>query len=515
MENKKPLAKCLAVLGTGSDVGKSVVVTALCRIFSNLGARVAPFKAQNMSNNSFVTLTGGEMGRAQIVQAEAARVEPQVDMNPVLLKPSSDIGSQVVLHGQPIGNREAKEYFRDTRDLFEQALISLERLRRSYDFIIIEGAGSCAEMNLRDRDFVNFRTAHAAQAPVILVADIDRGGVFAQIIGTVDLLLEEDRQQVKGFIINRFRGDPALFEDGIKYIEKRTGLPVLGLIPYFRHIEIDSEDGLPLEIVIDPPFEPAPARINIAVLRLPHISNFTDFFPLEREFLVNLHYLAKPRRLHGYHIVLIPGTKNVRWDMEWLRENGWDHLLSEYIETGGEIGGICGGYQMLGQVIRDPHGIEGTPGETLGLSLLNTVTTLQPKKILCRSSGVWNENGELVEGYEIHMGITARPEKMRAPIRVKSRNGITVGDYDGAMRVDGKVWGTYFHGLFDTPGFRQAFLKRLRPDLVSDQSNREVGFISAFKDHQYELLADHFQKHLNISRLLDIIGAEDLGIKFP
>jgi len=504
MKNKIQPAKCLAVLGTGSDVGKSVVVTALCRIFNNLGYRVAPFKAQNMSNNSGVTRLGGEMGRAQIVQAEAARLEPHVDMNPVLLKPSSDTGCQVVLHGKPIGNRKANDYFRDTGGLCEKALTSLERLRLAYECIIMEGAGSCAEVNLRDRDFVNFSTAHAAQAPVILVADIDRGGVFAQIIGTLDIISEKDRRLVKGFIINRFRGDSSLFDDGINYIEKRTGLPVLGLIPYFRHIEIDSEDGLPLDIVVDSPAEPRRDRINIAVLRLPHISNFTDFFPLEREPAVNLHYLAKPRSLYGYTIVFLPGTKNVRWDLEWIRETGWNRLLSEYLESGGKTGGICGGYQMLGRIIRDSHGIEGPPGETPGLGLLDTITILQKEKMLNRSSGIWNENGELVEGYEIHMGITAQPEEMTAAIRITSRNSITVDDQDGVISPDGKIWGTYFHGLFDSPGFRRAFLKRLRPDLQPELYEDTIESVSAFKDRQYDLLAEHFQKHLDMPRLLNI-----------
>lgn len=309
-------ARCVAVLGTGSDTGKSITVAAFCRIFSDLGIRVAPFKAQNMSNNSHVTPEAGEMGRAQIVQAEAARIVPHVDMNPVLLKPSTDTGAQVVLQGKPIANREAKEYFADTDYLFGKALESLQRLRAANALIIMEGAGSCAEVNLRPKDFVNFRMAHAADAPVILVADIDRGGVFAQIIGTLELIPEEDRQRVAGIIINRFRGDPDLFKTGLEFIEDRTGLPVLGLIPHFRHIQIDSEDGVPLDAVIDPPAGPEPGKINIGVIRLPHISNFTDFNPFDRDAVVNLHYLARPRSLEGYDAIFLPGTKNGRFDME-------------------------------------------------------------------------------------------------------------------------------------------------------------------------------------------------------
>ncbi|MEJ2111131.1 MAG: cobyric acid synthase, partial [Acidobacteriota bacterium] len=331
-------ARCLSILGTGSDVGKSVVVAALCRIFANRGIRVAPYKAQNMSNNSYVTLSGGEVGRAQVVQAEAARVPVHVDMNPVLLKPSSDTGSQVVVHGKPMGNAEASAYFSNTDFLFGKARESLQRLRSEYEFIVMEGAGSCAEVNLRSRDFVNFRMAHAAEAPVILVADIDRGGVFAQIIGSLDVIPPEDRSRVHGFIINRFRGDPELFRDGIEYIEKRTGIPVLGLIHFYRHIEIDSEDGMPLDVVIDPPVAPQPDRINIAVVRLPHISNFTDFAPLARVPGVSLHYLSKPRQLAGYEVLFLPGSKNVRADLEWMRKVGWDEALRQYHEQGGRLG---------------------------------------------------------------------------------------------------------------------------------------------------------------------------------
>ncbi|MCB1153841.1 cobyric acid synthase, partial [bacterium] len=266
--NEGRLAKCVAVLGTGSDVGKSVAVAALCRLLSDAGLRVAPFKAQNMSNNSWVTYDGGEMGRAQVVQAQAARVEPHVDMNPVLLKPNTDLGAQVVLHGRVLGDREASDYWKDTEALAGEAAASLRRLRERFDVIVIEGAGSCAELNLRDRDFVNFRTAHAADAAVILIGDIDRGGVFAQIIGTLAILPEGDRARVKAFLVNRFRGDARLFDDGLQILEKRTGLPSLGLIPMYRDIDIDAEDALPLDAVLDPPEGPRSGRVNVAVLCL-------------------------------------------------------------------------------------------------------------------------------------------------------------------------------------------------------------------------------------------------------
>ncbi|MCX5847286.1 MAG: cobyric acid synthase [Deltaproteobacteria bacterium] len=507
---KQPKAQCVAVFGTGSDVGKSIVVAALCRIFNDHGIRVAPFKAQNMSNNSYVTPEGGEMGRAQIVQAEAARIAPHVDMNPVLLKPSTDTGAQVVLYGQPLGNREAKEYFSDTHYLYEQALASLQRLRSSYSLIFMEGAGSCAEVNLRPQDFVNFRMAHAADAPVILVADIDRGGVFAQIIGTLNIIPKEDRKRVKGIIINRFRGDADLFKTGIEFIEDKTGLPVLGLIPYFHHIQIDSEDGLPLDFLLDPPFGPEPGKINIGVIRLPHISNFTDFNPFECDTSINLHYLARPRSLHGYDAIFIPGTKNGRFDMEWLGHTGWATSLADFVRHGGHLGGICGGYQLLGKLIRDPYGIEGTPGDTQCLGFLDVETTLHREKILSRSAGVWEQNGENVEGYEIHMGVTERGPDMFPVIRVLTQNGSLSDGFDGAATCDGKVWGTYFHGLFDMPSFRHAFLKTISANYRTGENDCTTVHASDFKDHQYNLLAEHFRAHLDMDKLFKIIGIDDL-----
>ena len=501
-------AKCLAILGTGSDVGKSVVVTALCRIFNDLQVRVAPFKAQNMSNNSFVTPEAGEMGRAQVAQAEAARVKLHVDMNPVLLKPCTDTGAQVVLHGKPIGNSQAADYFADTDYLFREARESLARLCAEYDLVILEGAGSCAEVNLFRRDFVNFRMAEAADAPVVLVADIDRGGVFAQIIGTLEVTPREYRERVRGFIINRFRGDAALFREGIEYLENRTGLPSLGLIPYYRHIEIDSEDGVPLDILIDPPAGPEPGKINIAVLRFPHISNFTDFAPLAREPSVILHYLSRPRPLEGYNAVFLPGSKNVRADLGWLRQEGWDTRFFAYVGRGGRLIGICGGYQMLGRVIRDPEGLEGEPGETKGLGLLDVETTLHREKLLSRSAGVWESNQEPVEGYEIHMGVSDRIGGVPHVIRVTERSGKPVDEVDGAGTPDGRIWGTYFHGIFDLPGFRRFFLGALDPRYRSDAGGETAVTEAEFRDRQYDLLAAHFRKYLDLPKLIEIIGVK-------
>ena len=497
--NNKP-AQCLSVLGTGSDVGKSIVVTALCRIFANQGIRVAPYKAQNMSNNSFVTAQGGEMGRAQVVQAEAARVELHTNMNPVLLKPCTDTGAQVIVHGKVQNTRQARDYFADTTELFAEAHKALNTLRAQYELIIMEGAGSCAEVNLRKRDFVNFRMAHACDAPVILVADIDRGGVFAQIIGSLAIVPPEDRAAVKGIIINRFRGDASLFYEGISYIEAHTHLPVLGLIPYFYHIEIDSEDGMPLDIQIDPPGGPQAGQINIAVIRVPHISNFTDFNPLSRDPAVSLHYLTRTRSFAGYDLVLLPGTKNVRADKQWMSQLGWDQAICAFAAGGGQVGGVCGGYQMLGKTILDPKGIEGKPGQTSGLNLLPLTTTLAKDKVLTRAEGLWCSNGAKVEGYEIHMGLTTSSADLE-PVLQKSD-----GSVDGVRTKDGQIWGTYLHGLFDNNAFRQAFLRELAPDRYRP-SKEDGDTTQMFKDRQYDLLAEHFEKHLDMKKLDKIINA--------
>lgn len=493
--------KSIALLGTGSDVGKSVIVAAICRIYKNRGFDVAPYKAQNMSNNSYVTAEGGEMGRAQVVQAEACRLEPHTDMNPVLLKPNTDLGSQVVVQGHAIGNTQAGEYFKDTSVLFAKAKESLARLKEKHDLIVIEGAGSCAEVNLRSRDFVNFETAHAADAPVILVADIDKGGVFAQIVGSLAVIPERDRQRVAGFIINKFRGDAALFDEGITYLEEKTGLPVLGLIPYYRHIEIDPEDGLPLETVIDPPTRPLPGKINIAALRLPHISNFTDFNPLIRNAAVSFHYLSKPRPLDGYDTLILPGTKNVRFDLQWLRDTGWDAPILEFARNGGKILGVCGGYQMLGKSVQDPHGAEGEPGNTVGFGLLDIETVLEKEKVLSRSQGTLAD-GTAIDGYEIHMGRTTLGTQAKPFVQVSARNQEHLNDSDGATSPDGLICGSYFHGLFDFPDFRNRFLQGIDPNYKIEDAQAAA----EFKQGQYDLLAEHFSEHLDIEKLDAILN---------
>jgi adenosylcobyric acid synthase len=381
-------APCIAVLGTGSDVGKSVVATALCRMFANRGVRVAPFKAQNMSNNSGVTPEGLEMGRAQIVQAEAARVPPHVDMNPVLLKPTSEIGSQIVLSGVAVENSTAAAYHQKKDRLFQEACNALNRLRRDYELIILEGAGSCAEVNLMPHDFVNFRMADYAEAPILLVADIHRGGVFAQIIGTLECLQENQRARIAGFIINRFRGDIQLFNDGVDWIEQKTDKPVFGVLPWYSHIQIEPEDSVVIE---------SPKKVNIkssrhpaiAVIRLPHISNFTDFDPLQALNSLDVYFLEKVQSLNAFKAVILPGSKNTRFDLDWIQASGWAEAISEYVDTGGHVLGICGGYQMMGKTVQDPTGLEGQPGTSKGLGLLPIETVLKAPKTTTLTQFSW------------------------------------------------------------------------------------------------------------------------------
>ena len=500
------LARSLAVFGTASDVGKSVVATALCRHFSDRGVRVAPFKAQNMSNNSGVTSEGAEMGRAQIVQAVAARLEPHVDMNPVLLKPTSDCMSHVVLLGQPWTDCHARDYYQvgDQRPLVRAAESALERLRARYELVVIEGAGSCAEVNLRSHDFVNFPMAHAADAPVVLVADIDRGGVFAQVVGTLDVLPEGDRRRVGGVIINRFRGDVSLFQAGVTYLEQRTGLPVFGVLPFLEQLGIESEDAVPLEMVLDPPIRRSAGdqRAWIAVLRLPHVSNFTDFDPLARHPQVTLHYLSRPRALDDYDLLLLPGTKSVRADLDWLRRLGWTERIASHRERGGRVAGVCGGYQMLGRDIADPQGLEGAPGNTPGLGLLDTQTTFAADKALHRVEGIWTATGAPFRGYEIHLGRTERSGG-QAPVRITRRSGHACDRADGAISSDGRVWGTYVHGLFDEPALVRDLLMSLGTGVTSEGGGAGA---NAHREQRLDALADHFRRHVDTAAIESLLG---------
>ena len=491
-------AACLAVFGTGSDVGKSVVATALCRMFANRGIRVAPFKAQNMSNNSGVTPEGLEMGRAQIVQAEAARIPPHVDMNPILLKPTSEIGSQIVLSGVAIETSTAAAYHQKKDRLFKAACEALDRLRQEYELIVLEGAGSCAEVNLMSNDIVNFRMAEYAGAPILLVADIHRGGVFAQIIGTLECLQQNQRTQVGGFIINRFRGDIQLFEDGVSWIERKTHKPVFGVLPWYSHIQIEPEDSVVIE---------SPKRVNIknsrnpaiAVIRLPHISNFTDFDPLLALNNMEVYFLEKVQDLKAFKAVILPGSKNTRFDLNWIKSQGWEKRLSDYVATGGHVLGICGGYQLMGKTVNDPDGLEGKPGSTEGLGLLPVETILKAPKTTTRTKFIWNDIPGA--GYEIHMGQTTR-DQGRPLFRIVERNNAACKDDDGCISADSRIMGTYLHGLFDNPRVIKCWLEHIN---IKGVNLSDVGGIEA-RDKEYDLLADHFERHVDVESVMELIS---------
>jgi adenosylcobyric acid synthase len=492
-------AACIAILGTGSDVGKSIVTTALCRIFANRGLRVAPFKAQNMSNNSGVTPEGLEMGRAQIVQAEAARIAPHVDMNPVLLKPSSDVGSQVVLNGRVWLEASSKSYFRKSERLFAESCSALDRLQRCYEVVVMEGAGSCAEVNLMANDIVNLKMAAYAKAPVILVADIDRGGVFAQIVGTLGCLIREQQDQIKGFIINRFRGDIDLFKEGVKWIEQKSGKPVFGVLPWFQHFSIEAEDAVVIEKAR--PCIPACSGLPaIAVIKLPHISNFTDFDPLAQLEGLQLSYLNERQPLDGFKAVILPGTKNTCSDLQWLHRTGWADAVRRYAADGGHVLGICGGYQMLGCSVHDPQGVEGIAGSTQGLGLLSVETELRAPKTTTRTDFLWEKiRGR---GYEIHMGHTRLLAEGVPLLIIESRNQVPCHAHDGSIRSDGRVLGSYVHGLFDTPQITRHWLQHI--GLTALKVSQVHGL--AARDAAYDLLAEHTARHIDMDAIHGLLG---------
>ena len=498
--NNSLIAPCIAVFGTGSDVGKSVIAAALCRVFADRGLNVAPYKAQNMSNNSGVTPEGLEMGRAQIVQAEAAGIPPHVDMNPILLKPTSDVGSQVVLLGEAIGNQSAMDYHQKKRRLVTEANGALDRLREKYDLVVMEGAGSCAEVNLMDHDIVNFPMAEYADASVILVGDIHRGGIFSQLVGTMECLPPSFRSRVAGFIINRFRGDLRLFEEGVRWIENKTGLPVFGVLPWYNHIRIDPEDS----VVIERPCSVGPqtdGRPAVAVIRIPHISNFTDFDPLTAVSGLGVHFVQTPQDLSMFKAVILPGSKNTRFDLDWLKTSGWQAQLDAYQKAGGHITGICGGYQMMGLAVHDPGGLEGAPGTTDGLAFLPVETTLKAPKTTTLSHFDWD--GIAGTGYEIHMGQTILKEG-RHLIEVHERNSQPAHDADGCVTENGLAIGTYMHGLFDTPALIAHWLETVG---ISGVDVPDTGGLAA-KMEQYALLAEHFCRYVDMERIARLIKGE-------
>jgi adenosylcobyric acid synthase len=456
-------ARKIMIQGTGSYVGKSVVTAALCRYFRQEGFRVAPFKAQNMSNNSFVTAGGEEIGRAQAFQAQACGVEPTVEMNPILLKPSTETGAQVVVLGKAVRVMSAREYHDHQPGLVDIIRDSLAKLSAQSDIIVIEGAGSPAEINLRTFDIVNMRVAQMASAPVLLVGDINLGGVFASLLGTLELLKEDERALVKAFLINKFRGDVSLLQDGLAFLEARTGKKVLGVLPFLPDLGAPEEDTI-AESKQGRPGTSDNEKLLVQVLHLPRISNSTDFEPLETEPDVELRYLRRPPQCGERFpdLLILPGSKSTVADLTHIRSCGLADYIYRCHEAGISILGICGGYQMLGQQLADPLGVESPIASIEGLGLLNVHTTFEPDKITHPVRATCLDNDEEVVAYEIHMGRTTCVGPHRPVFRVTERLGKPARDVDGVSSENGQVWGTYLHGLFDTPGFRRRTLNRLR-----------------------------------------------------
>jgi adenosylcobyric acid synthase len=504
-----PQAGAVMFCGTASDVGKSVITAGFCRLLLRKGISVAPFKSQNMSLNSCVTPEGGEIGRAQAMQAQACDISPHTDMNPILLKPNSDTGSQVIVQGRAVGNMNVQEY-----DAFKPTLLGtvrdcFERLRQAYEFVVIEGAGSISEINLRHADIANLRIALMARCPVVLVADIDRGGVFAQIVGTIELLEPLERAYIKGIIINKFRGDASILAPGLEFVKSRTGIPVLGVLPWMPDLSLPAEDSVVLgsrSKVVS--IIAGHKRIRIGIVKLPRISNFTDFDALQAEADVSLSYVEAPGQLETLDVLIIPGSKSTVADMYFLMERG---LYDEIKEFKGHIIGICGGYQMLGLRVLDPNGIESAVKEATGLGLLPVETEMLPEKETYQALAYLDEGGlriapdccGVVSGYEIHMGRTTHLGRPLPFARIFRRGETYDTVEDGTVSTSGRVFGTYLHGIFDNEHFREVYLNGIR---------REKGMPQRRKSHAepaddpFDRFAEHLQQHLDIEQLLDICG---------
>ncbi len=501
------LARVIMVQGTSSHAGKSVLATALCRIFARDGYQVAPFKAQNMSLNSYVTPDGGEIGRSQAVQAAAAMVEPRVEMNPVLLKPEAEARSQVVVMGRPRVRKSAREYYELKRELWPTITSALDTLRREYDVVVIEGAGSPAEINLKQHDIVNMRVARYANSPVLLVGDIDRGGVFAQIVGTMMLLEPEERSLVTGHIINKFRGDPSLLTSGLHLLEEQTGTPAIGVLPCFFDIHVPEEDSLGLQA--GSPDE-APAQVDVAVMRLPHIANFDDFDPLRRERGVGLRYVRSASEFGEPDLVLIPGSKTTVDDLEWLRSQGLADLIIGAREAGTPVIGICAGFQMLGRELRDPDGVESDQPVTAGLRLLPTSTTFRTEKVTHQvSARVVSGRGLLEDahsaaltGYEIHMGVPSE-NATTSPFVIETRSGVAADSPDGALDDEGLTLGTYMHGLFHNRAVRRSVI-----DVAARRTGATLPRYSddVDPDAEYDKLAALVREHLDMAHIRRAMG---------
>lgn len=511
------MAKGIMIQGTMSSAGKSLICAALCRIFKQDGLRTAPFKSQNMALNSFITRNGLEMGRAQVMQAEAAGVEPDVRMNPILLKPTSDVGSQVIVNGEVLGNMPAAQYFAYKKYLVPDILKAYGSLAEEYDVIVTEGAGSPAEINLKSNDIVNMGLAAMIDVPVLLAGDIDRGGVFAQLYGTVGLLEPEERQRVKGLIINKFRGDEQILKPGLEMLEEITGVPVAGVIPYLD-VVLDDEDSLAPRLSRTSAGE----AVDVAVVRLPHISNFTDFGALEQQPGIGLRYVTGSSGLGSPDLIILPGTKNTMADLSWLRQCGLEAAIQKCVGAGTPLMGICGGYQMLGETLSDPERVE-TGGEMRGMGLLPVHTVFTREKVRTRVTGaIFPQKGFFgcldnadFSGYEIHMGKTRKSNGIPAfsQLRVLETDGeldwdpgihgLDISRPDGA--VLGNVMGTYVHGIFDEGSFCRALCRKLlRGKGISEESLKPFDY-AAFKERQYDILADAVRKALDMEKIYRIL----------
>ncbi len=479
----------LMVQGTTSDAGKSTLVTALCRWLKRQGVAVVPFKPQNMALNSAVTADGGEIGRAQAVQAQACGLAPHTDMNPVLLKPNSDTGAQVIVHGRAVTSMNAVAYHDYKAIAMQAVLASHRRLEAAYPVVMVEGAGSPAEINLRAGDIANMGFAEAVDCPVILVADINRGGVFAHLVGTLELLSPSEQARVKGFVINRFRGDIALLQPGLDWLEQRTGKPVLGVLPYVMDLHLEAEDGLDRR-----QGDKAAQVLKVIVPVLPRISNHTDFDPLRLHPQVDLQFIGPGESIPPADLIILPGSKSVRGDLAQLRERGWEQAIQRHLRYGGKLVGICGGLQMLGQVVDDPLGLEGAAGSSPGLGLLDYSTVLEKEKQLRNVSGSLALEQAAISGYEIHAGVTRGPALENPAVQLAD------GRCDGAISADGQILATYLHGLFESPGSCVALLRWAG---IKDVERIDY---HALRERDIERLADLVDKHLDGERLRQLCG---------
>ncbi len=481
-------AQTLMVQGTTSDAGKSTLVTALCRWLQRQDIAVAPFKPQNMALNSAVTVDGGEIGRAQAVQAQACKLAAHTDMNPVLLKPNSDTGAQVIIHGKAVANMDARFYHDYKTTAMEAVLASHQRLTAQYQVVMVEGAGSPAEINLRDRDIANMGFAEAVDCPVILIADIDRGGVFAHLVGTLELLSPSERARVKGFVINRFRGDIALLQPGLDWLQQRIGIPVLGVLPYLHDLHLEAEDA-----INNTQQHSDSHQLNVVVPVYPRISNHTDFDPLRLHPQVNLQFIAPDQAIPAADLIILPGSKHVRADLDWLQNHGWQQAIRKHLRYGGKLLGICGGFQMLGQKIHDPQGIESQPGSSEGLGLLEMSTTLAADKQLRNVTGKLSFAEAAISGYEIHAGET-RGDALKQPFCQLGHGP------DGAISNDRQIKGTYVHGLFEQTAACDALLN------WAGLNSIEPFNYHALREQDIERLADLVEHYLDTDKLMNFCG---------